>query len=497
MRNRSVHLWEASILICCFVIATGCRKNPTQPYKTPSALAITAATTSIFAGGSIQLAAIVTYNDGTNSDVTREVTWSISPGIAGSISTTGLFVATTGSFGVEVIRCDYKGQSTTKVIEVTKRALSLAIWPVVVNIEAGRSFQFEGIAEFQDVTVDYVTEKMTWRLDPGAAASIDSAGLLKTRLGAAGIEKIIGTYQSFTVENVVQIVPNFTSPFEMVTVPSNSFIMGDNTGSIDQRPAHQVFVDGFQIGKHEVTNAQYVDYLNQALERGEIIVSSGIVSGRKGAFAGIIYCRFLGTPAFPETFIEYDPNPADGNPFRVKPGFASYPVVRLSWYGAAAFCAYYGLRLPTEAEWEMASKGGNGLSYGTADGTLDHDLANFIGQGGRDSYDGLAPVGTFPPNPFGIYDLCGNAAEYVFDLYSADYYQNSPPRNPIGPGPAKPVGRLTDATASVPFTIWRGGAWIYDSKQCLSVYRGPIPDQAEQNFLVNAVVGFRVARSVL
>ena len=130
------------------------------------------------------------------------------------------------------------------------------------------------------------------------------------------------------------------------------------------------------------------------------------------------------------------------------------------------------------------------MAYGTQDGTISHDLANYAGIGGMDTYYGLAPAGSFPPNPYGLYDMAGNAAEFVFDAFNPYYYQYSPADNPTGPGPQLLIGRLPGELA-----IWRGGSWISASQNCRSAYRGTIHDTAQHVYLDSAFVGFRVARS--
>ena len=122
---------------------------------------------------------------------------------------------------------------------------------------------------------------------------------------------------------------------------------------------------------------------------------------------------------------------------------------------------------------------------------MSHDLFNYKGIGGSDVYEGLAPVGSFPPNPYGLYDMSGNAAEYVFDAYDREYYRYSPAQNPTGPGPTILLGRLPDNVA-----LWRGGSWASYPFYCRSAFRGTIDDLADHSFLDNAIVGFRVARSL-
>ena len=306
-----------------------------------------------------------------------------------------------------------------------------------------------------------------------------------------GTETVIAVFQSLQATGRVTVGGTGGPDFDMVTVPAGSFTMGDNLGWRNERPAHEVYLDAFEIGIKEVTNAQYVRYLNSALESGDIAYSQGLITGRTGPFASLNYGTIDGTPAFPDEFIDYVEVDNYEYQFRVKYGYDDHPIVRLTWYGAAAFCQYYGLRLPTEAEWEKACRGGQQLQYGTLDGEISHDLANFLGTGGQDAYADLAPAGTFPPNPYGLYDMCGNAAEYVFDVYDYNYYNVSPYQNPIGPGPPIIIGRIPGELA-----VWRGGSFDSYPFYCRSVYRGVIDDQPELVYRVNSIVGFRVARSL-
>jgi formylglycine-generating enzyme required for sulfatase activity len=332
-----------------------------------------------------------------------------------------------------------------------------------------------------------------WSLSPGIAATIDTNGLLRARPGITGKETVTGSYQLLMTRSEVQVQSNLSVPFEMVTIPAGSFRMGDINGRPDEKPEHEVFVDAFQIGKYEVTNAQYAAFLNQALDAGEIFYESFIVRARKGPFVALIYTKLCKSFEFPDEFIEYVEIEPGLNVFRfrAKPSFEQYPVVRLNWFGAAAFCAFYGLRLPTEAEWEKACRGGQQLVYGTQDGSIDHELANYRGTGGRDVFEGLAPVGSFPPNPYGLYEMSGNAAEFVSDLYDSGYYANSPPQNPQGPPPITIFERRAGLAV-----LWRGGSWIHSASSCRSAFRGPFGDQVDHCLLGASIVGFRVARSL-
>jgi len=216
----------------------------------------------------------------------------------------------------------------------------------------------------------------------------------------------------------------------MVHIPAGAFTMGSNSGFDDQRPEHEVYTDEFLLGRYEITNAQYAAYLTEAYGRDMISYEDGFVYPIKPPHRLVTLTKIARVANdLKDTILFLD------GAFQALPEYADEPVVRMTWYGAKVFCQFYGLRLPTEAEWEKAARAGVRLVYGTADGTLSHDLANYAGTGGADVYDGVAPVGTFPPNPFGLFDMCGNAAEPVHDVYDANYYSVSPMNNPNGPGP--------------------------------------------------------------
>ncbi|MCG3121537.1 MAG: Hercynine oxygenase [bacterium] len=478
------------IAFVSFSLFAACKDKPLQSNDETVGLEISAPARAIYSGASLQLTAMATLQNGTANDVTPNVTWSIQPGKVGRINSSGLFTANNNAVGIETARADYKGQSATFQIDVTKRATALVIWPVTSKVEAGGTLRFAAIAEYQDFSHEYVTDKVAWSLTPGAAATIDNAGILHANAGAAGTETVTGIFQSLTMKSQIEVQPQFVSSIELITIPAGTFTMGDNNGSNNEKPAHEVELAAFAIGKYEVTNEQYARYLTDAYAAGEILYESTLVSGRVGPFAARIYTRLRGSSEFPDNFINAVQTGNEVEFFAV-PGFEKYPVVRLNWYGAAAFCAFYGYRLPTEAEWEKACRGGRQNAYGTADGTMTHDLANYQGIEGRDTFAGLAPAGSFPPNPYGLYDMSGNAAEFVFDAYDANFYASSPRQNPLGPGPALVLAPLPGGLA-----IWRGGAWIHSSNFCRAALRGVIDDQADHNLLGAAVVGFRVARSL-
>lgn len=478
-------------IIFSALLLTFCREQPTPPAQFPTGLTIAGGVPTISSGATLQLVAVAQYADGTSRDVSAEASWSNAPARAGIVQAGGQFIPVVDAIGIETITVAYQGHKASLQIEVTKRAVFLATSPVLVQVSAGTKLQFEASAEFHDGSQAFVTEKVQWTISPGLAATIDNNGLLQALSGGNGEETVSATFQVLRAQSKVSVQATPARMFETVTIPAGSFIMGDdNSAFSDQRPAHEVYVDAFEIGKYEVTNAQYAQFLNDGLRTNQLFYESNIVTGKLGAFAFLPYLKVCPTTELPEKFLEYVQVEANAFEFQASPGYEQYPVVRLTWYGAAAFCAFYGYRLPTEAEWEKAARGGLQLANGTATGEINHDLANYLGVDGSDVYASVAPVGKFPPNPFGLYDLSGNAAEYIFDLYAENYYQISPRNNPYGPGPLKPMGRLS---ASV---IWRGGSWLNSARSVSATYRGAFVDLPDQCVGGGAIAGFRVARSV-
>jgi len=182
---------------------------------------------------------------------------------------------------------------------------------------------------------------------------------------------------------------NNTIDTPMVLIPAGEFQMGSNA---TEAPVHTVYLDAFYMDIYEVTNAQYKKFIDETKYRKVLTLWNN---------------QNFNSP--------------------------NQPVVDVSWNDAVAYCQWIGKRLPTEAEWEKAARGGLvGKRYSWGD-TLTHDDANYYGIGGKDIWEYTSPVGSFAPNGYGLYDMAGNVWEWCADWYGLNYYKNSPKSNPDGP----------------------------------------------------------------
>ena len=263
--------------------------------------------------------------------------------------------------------------------------------------------------------------------------------------------------------------PNNTNLFgiTIVSIPGGTFQMGEveNAGESNEKPVHTVTLSGFEMSTTEVTNAQYCAYLNAAMASRDIEVKKdGNVYGKTGSWKGQGYLDIGYTyDASNKCWIVYS-----SEQFSVTQGHEDWPVVAVTWYGAKAFALYCGLDLPTEAEWEYACRGGRQYQYGTDDGTISGTKANYFQNGPGHP----VVVGSYPANPYGLYDMSGNVYEWCNDWYGN--YPSVSANNP--------TGAKTDT-----YRVSRGGGW--SGNNCRSAYRfGNTP------YYVDDVLGFRVVR---
>jgi len=245
----------------------------------------------------------------------------------------------------------------------------------------------KSLNEGEEVTIGYTTDYgTTWSLISNATGDVG-------RNIQSGRGKTIRWLIDPEVANrTLKFKVNITDITNMVFVEGGTFQMGSNSGDSDEKPVHTVTVKGFWISKYEVTQAEY--------------------------------SRVMGT-----------------NPSYFK--CDDCPVENVSWEDAVEYARRVGGRLPTEAEWEYAARGGTqsrGYRY-SGSNNLDE-----IGWYNNNSGSKTHPVGQKQPNELGLYDMSGNVWEWCEDWYSSEYYQNSPQVEPKGPSSG------TDR-------VLRGGSW--------------------------------------
>ena len=219
------------------------------------------------------------------------------------------------------------------------------------------------------------------------------------------------------------------TPEGMVLIPAGEFQMGSDSGQPDESPTHAVYVDAFYMDESEVTNAQYAEFLNakgKHTEDNRIWMFIGAQNDKIEAVSGV---------------------------YRVKTGYENHPAVFVSWYGAMAYAEWKGKRLPTEAEWEKAARGGlSGQNYPWGN-TIDSSQANYNNNIGE-----TTAVGQYPANDYGLNDMAGNVWEWCLDEYDANFYSVSPARNPLS-GANSVQWLLDNWTSTSNFRVLRGGSW--------------------------------------
>jgi len=217
----------------------------------------------------------------------------------------------------------------------------------------------------------------------------------------------------------------------LIWIGGGDLMMGNNEGPSDEKPVHRVSVPGFWLGKYEVTNKQYANFLK--------------VSHRD-------------TPSNWENERLNGPN---------------QPVVGVIWLEAKSYVDWARLRLPTEAEWEFAASGSGQFRYGTKTGEMSQELANARYPGAKGSDLATTPVGQFPPNPFGIYDLAGNAWEWTSTIFY---------KYPYSPADGR------ESKEARGMRVLRGGCWYFPYDYCRTTHRHRFASHLRYDF-----AGIRVA----
>ncbi len=258
----------------------------------------------------------------------------------------------------------------------------------------------------------------------------------------------------------------------MVFIKGGEFLMGSDDGMPHESPVHRVSVKSFWMDATEVTVAEFAEFVRATgyKTEAEKFGWSGVFDIEKGEW----------TRGDGATWRDPD---GDG-----KEPLPDEPVTQISWNDANEFAKWAGKRLPTEAEWEYAARGGleqNIYAWGNDLKPNGKPVANWwqgefpIENTVEDGFLKRAPVGSFPANNFGLYDMSGNVWDWTADWYSADYYANSPKENPPG---------AKNGTEKA----MRGGSWMCARNFCTN-YRNAGRSRATPDTGLNNV-GFRCVK---
>ena len=217
---------------------------------------------------------------------------------------------------------------------------------------------------------------------------------------------------TLTVHTVTSQDTPALGPEGMVLIPAGEFLMGTDRLSEEEEPVHPVSLDAFYIDTHEVTVGEYKRFIE--------------ATGHK---------------KLPKAVAKISPT-------------GKHPVVGVSWVDAMAYATWAGKRLPTEAEWEKAARGGLfDEDYPWGNDAPDSSHANY-----QKRMKTTTPVGEYPPNAFGLYDVAGNVAEWCLDAWDEDFYANSPEENPFA-GPKSRDTTVEEFQTIKGPRVVRGGAW--------------------------------------
>jgi sulfatase modifying factor 1 len=320
---------------------------------------------------------------------------------------------------------------------------------------------------------------------PGTTASVHASSASTTSTTAA-----------FFLPTVQNPGPSPASPPPgMVWIPGGEFSMGSNDprslpdggheAMSDARPIHRVYVDGLWMDKTDVTNAQFARFVKAT---GYVTVAER--KPRAEDFPGVPLEKLVAgslvftPPQNPVSLDDYShwwsyvPGANWRHPLGPKSnivGKENYPVVQVAYADADAFAKWAGKRLPTEAEWEFAARGGlTGKTYAWGDSLHpdgkwmanthqghfpDHDTS-------EDGHAGIAMVAQYAPNAYGLYDITGNVWQWNSDLYRADYYATLAATGKVTRNPQGPETSLDSDEPGAVKRVQRGGSFLCTSQYC-------------------------------
>jgi formylglycine-generating enzyme len=366
-----------------------------------------------------------------------------------------------------------------------------------------------------------IVKACAWALALGAVGGVGvafQATSSRTPRGQASAEPV-----DFlpTIENKTS--PPAAAPDRMVWIPGGEFSMGakepasmqDLVGmqaTTDSRPVHRVFVEGFWMDETEVTNEQFARFVQEMgyvtvaervpraqdfpgappenLQPGSVVFAPpdhAVPLNNHFQWWSFVHGADWRHPLGPNSSIE---------------GKGKFPVVHIAYEDALAYAKWAGKRLPTEAEWEFAARGGlTGQLYPWGERFKEdgHWMANSH-QGhfpdhdsAADSFDGIAPVAQFPRNGYGLHDIAGNVWEWVSDWYRPDYYTLLAQAGNVARNPTGPAASFDPDEPGVPKRVLRGGSFLCTHEYC-SRYMVGSRGKGEISTGTNHL-GFRCVRS--
>jgi formylglycine-generating enzyme required for sulfatase activity len=311
------------------------------------------------------------------------------------------------------------------------------------------------------------------------------------------------------------------APEGMTWIPGGEFTMGsdDARSQLNERPAHKVRVAGFWMDEHPVTNAEFrafveaTRYVSVAERKPdwEELKKQVPPGTAKPAESQLVPGALVFAPpshAVPLNDLtqwwRWTPGASwrhPEGPGSTIDGKESHPVVQMAWDDAVAFAKWAGKRLPTEAEWEFAARGGlegKRYNWGDEQSPGGRHMANiFHGdfphhQTGEDGYAATSPVGTFPPNGYGLVDMAGNVWQWTADLYRADEFSRRAGNEAMCDNPQGPTSTYDPADPYAVRRVIKGGSFLCHVTYCESyrpsARRGTPPDTG------SAHVGFRLVK---
>lgn len=461
------------VLVAFSVFLSGCDKDSGNE-QAISGVVLSKSSLSMFKGGMARLTYTV-LPEGAHAD---NVIWESSDSSVAIVDGNGLVKAQgIGQCSIVLTADGFEDDCSVSVLGAPVESVS--VYPKVAQMEIGEELRLE-------VTImpeDAASAMVKWSSSDEGIATVSESGIVRAVSSGTAMITVMAEGMSDVCE--VQVMGSVIP--ETVSIPAGTFLMGAPDTEwghfTNEKPQHQVTITkGFSMTKYEITNWQYAAFLNE----------SGITKDSDNYGRGSVTYENNGSPVTEIQVLVADsriwagtPNESDyglhyenGEWVPVE-GCENYPVTYVTWYGAVAYAAWLGGRLPTEAEWEYACRGGQteSLPFGIDDGKrLNQGMANYntgfyydYDMGGQFKDPNGIPVGhpvdvgSYPyENGYGLYDMHGNVLEWCSDWYAL--YDDPAVALTDPHGPVSGEGRVV-----------RGGTFTvsdsFDAISCRSAYR--------------------------